>query len=61
MGAAIVQWISLGLPIFHPAIQGSNRIHNIFAFSIYVQILNLSCHCIVKRTKMKQKGPGLAH
>ena len=39
LGSTIAQWIRLRLPSFNPAASGSNRKHNIYAFSIKFQIV----------------------
>ena len=55
-GAAIAQWIRLGLPSCRP---GSSPKYSIYAF--YSKILYSNCHCVEKRTKINNKKLGLAH
>ena len=54
--AAIAQWFRLRLQSFHPAAQGSNPKHNIYAFSNC--ILNSASFCEKDENKQKEAEVG---
>ena len=50
-GAAIAQWICVRLPYCHPRFE-SQAHHLHFLYSNFV----LYCHCVEKRTKIKEEA-----
>ena len=57
-GAAIAQWFRLCLPSCHPRFD--SQAHHL-RFNHLQSNLCFICPCIVKRTKINKKSPGLAH